>query len=225
MTDNDDAQFTALRQEMVRQIARHTELVSERTGRTALAERVMEAMASVPRHEFVPAPLRVFAYLDQPLPIGFGKTISQPFIVALMTDLLDPQPEDRVLELGTGLGYQAAVLASLVQIVYSVEIIDDLAREAERRLQETGYDNIVLRIGDGSSGWRAHAPFDKIIVTAAPELIPTALLNQLKPGGKMVIPAGLEDAQQLLLVEKDEQGSTTTQEILPVRFSSLIVTH
>lgn len=225
MTDNDEARFTTVRQEMVKQIARHADLVSDKTGRRELAERVMEVIASVPRHEFVPAPLQDFAYLDQPLPIGFGKTISQPFIVALMTDLLDPRPEDRVLEIGTGLGYQAAVLAKLVQIVYSVEIIHDLAREAERRLAAMGYDNIVLRVGDGSSGWREHSPFDKIIVTAAPELIPASLLNQLRPGGKMVIPAGLEDAQQLLLVEKNERGSSTTKEILPVRFSSLIVTH
>lgn len=225
MTEPNEAQFDMARQEMVRQIALHTLLASEYIGKEALDEQVMEAMASVPRHEFVPEPLRLFAYLDQPLPIGYGKTISQPFIVALMTDLLDVQPEDTVLEVGTGLGYQASVLAKLAQQVYSVEIIQELAQEAESRLRAQGCDNVVLRIGDGSVGWSQHAPYDKIIVTAAPELIPTGLLNQLRPGGRMVIPAGLEDAQQLLLVEKDAHGSIATREVLAVRFSSLILSH
>jgi len=182
-------------------------------------------IAAVPRHEFVPAQLRIFAYIDQPLPIGFGKTISQPFIVALMTDLLDVQPTDRILEVGTGLGYQAAILAKLARQIYSVEIITELAQEAEYRLSKQSYHNIAIKMGDGSFGWPEHAPFDKIIVTAAPELIPTSLLNQLRPGGKMVIPAGIRDAQQLLLVEKDEKGTLRTEEVLPVRFSSLVISH
>lgn len=220
-----EAQFALARQEMVAQIALHASVVGDITGKAALAEHVMEVMGAVPRHTFVPAELQAYAYLDQPLPIGFGKTISQPFIVALMTDLLDLQPADCVLEVGTGLGYQAAVLANLAKQVYTVEIIQELAQEAATRLSKQGYDNVEIKIGDGSGGWAKHAPFDKIIVTAAPELIPAALLRQLKPGGRMVIPAGLEDAQQLLLVVRDEDGSTTTKEILPVRFSSLIILH
>lgn len=225
MPDFDETQLAVARQEMVEQIALHTSFVSDRIGKSALSERVMGILGAVPRHEFVPAQLRAFAYIDQPLPIGFGKTISQPFIVALMTDLLDVQTHDRILEIGTGLGYQAAILAGLAQRIYTVEIITELAREAEQRLGKQGYGNIEIKIGDGSFGWPEHAPFDKIIVTAAPELIPTALLNQLKPGGRMVIPAGLTEAQQLMLVKKDSQGFVTTEDILPVRFSSLVVTH
>jgi protein-L-isoaspartate(D-aspartate) O-methyltransferase len=225
MAEMTEMQFAEARQEMLEQIMLHTGFVSERIGRHALSPRVMEALGAVPRHEFVPAQLRPFAYIDQPLPIGFGKTISQPFIVALMTDLLDPRPGDRVLEIGTGLGYQAGVLSRLVQTVYSVEIIEPLAREAEKRLSGRGYGNVEIRIGDGSAGWLAQAPFDRIIVTAAPELIPTPLLHQLKPGGRMVVPAGLEDAQQLMLVVKDPVGSISTEEILPVRFTSLVITH
>ena len=225
MADAQESQFAALRREMVEQIALHAAYVSEETGVESLAARVMEAMASVPRHEFVPPEMRVFAYFDQPLPIGFGKTISQPFIVALMTELLDTQPSDRVLEVGTGLGYQAAVLARLVQSVYTVEIIEELARGAERRLQESGCSNVRLRTGNGSAGWGDEGPFDKVLVAAAPELIPPPLLHQLKPGGRMVIPAGLEDSQQLLLVEKDREGHTTTREVLRVRFAPLVTAH
>jgi protein-L-isoaspartate(D-aspartate) O-methyltransferase len=225
MVEMTETQFAEARQEMLEQIVLHTGFVSDRIGRSALSPRVMEVLGAVPRHEFVPTQLRPFAYIDQPLPIGFGKTISQPFIVALMTDLLDPRPGDRVLEIGTGLGYQAGVLSRLVQTVYSVEIIEPLAREAEKRLNSRGYGNVEIRIGDGSTGWREQAPFDRVIVTAAPELIPTSLLNQLKPEGRMVVPAGLEDAQQLILVIKDAAGSITTEEILPVRFTSLVVTH
>jgi protein-L-isoaspartate(D-aspartate) O-methyltransferase len=185
----------------------------------------MAAMGIVPRPEFVPEPLQAFAYLDQPLPIGFGKTISQPFIVALMTDLLDLQADDRVLEIGTGLGYQAAILAKLAEQIYSIEIIEELSREAEYRLGKLGFGNIELRIGNGSAGWSEQAPFDKIMVTAAPELIPVGLLQQLRPGGKMVIPAGLQDAQQLMLVEKDSRGSLHTQEMLAVRFTPLVLVH
>ena len=210
---------------MMRQIALHTSHTSELIGRTALASKVTDVLSEVPRHRFVPQELQEFAYLDQPLPIGHGKTISQPFMVALMTDLLDLRPQDRILEIGTGLGYQAAILAKLARRVYSVEIIEELASEAAVNLQKLRFENVKLRVGDGSQGWPAHAPFDKIIVTAAPELIPTPLLNQLAPGGKMVVPAGLHDAQQLLVVEKPERGSTHIQEILPVKFTPLIVSH
>lgn len=225
MVDMDDAQYHVLRQEMVGHIGLHTQAVRDEIGRDALDARVMAAMAEVPRHAFVPAELREFAYLDTPLPIGFGKTVSQPFIVALMTDLLELDREDRVLEIGTGLGYHTAVLASLVDMVFSVEIIEGLARDAEERLATTGYSNAVLRLGDGSRGWTEHAPFDKMIVAAAPELIPPLLLSQLKPNGRMVVPAGIEDAQQLMLVKKNHQGRIDTEEILPVRFAPMEVIH
>jgi protein-L-isoaspartate(D-aspartate) O-methyltransferase len=156
-----------------------------------------------------------------PLPIGFDKTISQPFIVALMTDLLDIQPDDAILEIGTGLGYQAAILAQLARKVYSIELIEELGQQAKQRLGRQGCTNVELRIANGYHGWSEHAPFDKVIVTAAPDLVPPPLLQQLKKGGKMVIPAGLPEAQQLVLVEKDESGRTRMREILQVRFSQL----
>lgn len=218
-------QYTELRREMVEQIARHAQVAGHETGKAILSENVMEVMKTVPRHEFVPVELCAFAYCDSPLPIGYDKTISQPFIVALMTDLLDLRAEDRVLDVGTGLGYQAAILAKLVDRVYSIELLEELAQGAARRLAEQGITNIELRVGDGSKGWSEHAPFDKILVAAAPDLIPTPLLAQLKPGGKMVIPAGIEDAQQLMLVEKNEKGQLNVEEILSVRFSTLTISH
>ena len=227
MTTGDSlvSQYAELRREMVEQIARHAQMAARETGKAALSEKVMDVMKAVPRHEFVPVELRAFAYTDSPLPIGYDKTISQPFIVALMTDLLDLHPTDRVLDIGTGLGYQAAILAKLVERVYTMEILEELADGARRRLTEQGSVNVELRVGDGSKGWSEHAPFDKILVAAAPDLIPTPLLAQLKPGGKMVIPAGIEDAQQLMLVQKNEKGQLNVEEILPVRFSSLVVSH
>lgn len=213
--------FSALRQSMLAEIAAKTVYASAQLGKAALDPRVMNVMAKVPRHEFVLLELRPYAYADTPLPIGFDKTISQPFIVALMTDLLDLRPTDTVLEIGTGLGYQTAILAELAQRVYTIEIIDELAVQARQRLARQGYDNIDIKIGNGCGGWLAHAPFDKVLVTAAPELIPPALIYQLKAGGKMVIPAGLPDGQQLILVEKDASGTVSTREILPVRFSQL----
>ncbi len=218
-------QYAELRCEMVEQIARHAQLAAPETGKAILGGNVMDVMKAVPRHEFVPVEVRAFAYSDSPLPIGYDKTISQPFIVALMTDLLDLQAGDRVLDVGTGLGYQAAILAKLVERVYTVEILEELADSARRRLAEQKAINVELQIGDGSKGWAEHAPFDKILVAAAPDLIPTPLLAQLKPGGKMVIPAGIEDAQQLMLVEKNEKGQLNVEEILPVRFSSLTTSH
>lgn len=218
MTEPD---FSALRQTMLAEIAAKTIYDSARLGKAALDPRVMNAMAKVPRHEFVLLELRPYAYADMPLPSGFDKTISQPFIVAVMTDLLDLRPTDTVLEIGTGLGYQTAILAELAQHVYSMEIIEELAAQAKQRLARQGHTNIDIRIGNGCHGWPEHAPFDKVLVTAAPELIPAPLINQLKPNGKMVIPAGLPGGQQLILVEKDASGSVSTREILPVRFSLL----
>lgn len=217
--------FTEARDEMVGIIAAYAEMSADKIGRAMFTDRVMEVMRKVPRHEFVPAELRHLAYIDSPLPIGYEKTISQPFIVALMTDLLDLKPDDKVLEIGTGLGYQSAILAELAARVCTVEIIEELAGEARKRLARMGYKNIEFRIGDGSSGWMQHAPFDKMIVTAAPDLIPPSLLIQLKPGGRMIIPAGIEDAQQLLLVEKDTNGRTRTKELIPVRFSTLVTSN
>ncbi|GMQ96256.1 MAG: protein-L-isoaspartate(D-aspartate) O-methyltransferase [Gammaproteobacteria bacterium] len=224
-SDSIVTQYAELRREMVEKIARHAQLAARETGKVAFSEHVMEVIGAVPRHEFVPVELRAFAYSDSPLPIGYDKTISQPFIVALMTDLLDLQPEDRVLDIGTGLGYQATILAKLVERVYTVEILEELAEGARRRVTEQGGVNVEFRVGDGSKGWPEHAPYDKILVAAAPDLIPTPLLAQLKPGGKMVIPAGIESAQQLMLVEKNEKGQLNVEEILPVRFSSLTVSH
>ncbi len=214
-------QFDLMRRQMILEVVAETVFLTQKLGRAALNARVIEVMSKIPRHEFVPVELRPYAYLNRPLPVGCGKTISQPFIIAIMTDLLEPQADDVVLEVGTGVGYQAAILAELVQRVYSVEIIDELAQHAKRRLMRLGYRNIEVRTGNGYYGWPEHAPFDKIIVTAAPDLIPPPLLAQLKPGGRMVIPAGIPDEQQLMLVEKAENGTLATSNILPVRFSEL----
>lgn len=225
MATPDETQFTTLRHSMVEMIEVYVHLSRDRIDKDRLDDRVMAAMARVPRHRFVPAELQHVAYVDSPLPIGCGKTISQPFMVALMTDLLEVADGDAVLEVGTGLGYQAAILAEMAAKVYTVELIEELAREGERRLAAAGYDTIRFRIGDGSQGWPEHAPYDRVIVTAAAELIPPALLRQLKPGGKMVIPAGIEEQQQLLVVDKDAGGRVKTREIIPVLFSPMITAH
>jgi len=213
--------FDLLRRHMLAEISAGALQVSSVIGKPTLDQRVMAAMARVARHEFVPVELQAYAYANIPLPIGFDKTVSQPFIVALMTDLLDIGPGDSVLEIGTGLGYHAAVLAQLAAKVYSIEIVEELARQAKQRLQRQGCSNVELRIGNGYHGWSEHAPFDKVLVAAAPDLIPPPLLQQLKAGGKMVVPAGLPDAQQLMFVEKDGNGRVTMREVLPVRFSQL----
>jgi len=213
--------YATAREQMVAAITADTIFACASIGKAALGERVMATLGKVPRHEFVPVELQPFAYANVPLPIGFGKTISQPFIVGLMTDLLAIDAGDAVLEIGTGLGYQAAVLAELAQKIYSVEILEELASQAKQRLRQQRYTNIEFKIGNGYYGWPEHAPYDKIIVTAAPDLIPPPLIEQLKAGGKMVIPAGLAEAQRLLLVEKDVTGALTTAEILPVRFTQL----
>jgi protein-L-isoaspartate(D-aspartate) O-methyltransferase len=213
--------FEPLRRQMVAEIAAETGLLATQLGRASLAERVIEVMGRVPRHTFVPAEVQPFAYLNSPLPIGHGKTISQPFIVALMTDLLDVQRDSVVLEIGTGFGYQAAILAELAQQVYSMEIIEAIAAQGKKRLTGLGYKNVALRVGNGALGWAEHAPYDRIMVTAAPDLIPASLLQQLKPGGRMVLPTGIPDRQQLMLVEKSGEGRISTREILAVRFSEL----
>jgi protein-L-isoaspartate(D-aspartate) O-methyltransferase len=178
-------------------------------------------MAAVARHEFVPGELRAYAYFDTPLPIGHEKTVSQPLIVALMTDLLRLTPRDRVLEVGTGLGYHAAVLSKLAGEVFTVEIVEELATAAAKKLSRHGCANVTTRIGDGGHGWPDKAPFDAILVAAAPELLPAALIRQMKAGGRMVCPAGAPGAQQLMLLEKDEAGRLTVHEILPVNFAAL----
>jgi len=213
--------FEEQRREMIAAIRAMADDVAAQIGKSALDERVLTAMAKVPRHQFVPIEVQQYAYLNRPIPIGFDKTISQPLMVAVMTDLLELKPDDMVLEIGTGLGYQSAVLAELAGKVYSVEIIDELAQRAIRRLKQQGYTNVEVRIGNGYAGWPEHAPFDKVMVTAAPDLIPPPLINQLKAGGRMVIPVGLPVAQQLVLVEKDLNGKVTTKEIMPVLFSVL----
>lgn len=214
-------EFATLRWNMVQIVALYVQHSSAEIGRDALADEVMRAMVKVPRHDFVPAEIRPYAYHDGPLPIGYDKTISQPFIAALMTDLLDLRRGDKVLEVGTGLGYHAALLAELAGTVYSVEIIEELAAQAQTNLTRGGYKNVEVRIGDGSRGWPQHAPFDRILVAAASELIPPALLQQLAPGGRMVIPTGIQEAQRLTLVEREADGKVTTTDILPVRFALL----
>ena len=206
----------------MREIFADVQLTSAEIGRNELDKRVIEVMGDTPRHRFVPSHQRKHAYENRPLPIGHGQTISQPYIVALMTDLLHPDEHDIVLEIGTGSGYQAAVLAGLVKHVYTIEIIKPLGTAAKERLTALDYDNITTRIGDGYYGWQEHAPFDLIMVTAASGSIPPPLIQQLKPGGRMVIPVGgIFLTQQLMLVEKDIEGGVKTRQILPVRFVPL----
>jgi protein-L-isoaspartate(D-aspartate) O-methyltransferase len=184
---------------------------------------VLEAMRAVPRHLFVPPDWAEDAYHDGPLPIGHGQTISQPYMVALMTQLVRPAPQDRALEVGTGSGYQAAVLASLVSHVYTIELVPALAHDAEARLKQLNFDNVTVRAGDGYGGWPEHAPFDIVVVTAAPDRVPEPLLQQLKPGGRLVVPVGPRyGRQELLLLEKDSSGALRTTRVAPVRFVPLL---
>lgn len=213
--------FEKLRQQMVAEIVTEAALTVGNTGRASFSDRVMRVIGSMPRHEFVPVELQPYAYLNRPLPIGYEKTVSQPFIVALMTDLLAPDAGDVVLEVGAGAGYQAAILAALARRVYTVDIIEELAQGAERRLKRLGYENVEVGVMNGYYGWPEHAPYDRIMVTAASDLIPPPLLAQLKPGGRMVIPTGIPDKQTLTLVEKSAAGSLSAREILPVRFSEM----
>ena len=210
--------FDVLRERMLADIEAQTENLGARLGMRALSNRVMAAVARVPRHEFVSEEIRPFAYIDQPLPIGFGKTISQPFIVALMTHLLEVEPGHRVLEVGTGCGYQAATLAELAARVFTIEIVEPLARRAEARLKSLGYANVDVRCSDGYLGWPEHAPFDAICVTADPGEIPAPLLEQLAPGGRMVIPV----RDELRLVTKTVRGTLEERCIEYVRFVPLV---
>ena len=186
-------------------------------GRGIKDERVLAALRAVPRHEFVPADRKDDAYADKPLPIGYGQTISQPYVVAVMTELLDLPPDAKVLEVGTGSGYQAAVLAELAADVYSIEIVEPLASQAEARLKALGYARVHVRVGDGYAGWPEHAPFDGIIVAAAPQAVPPPLLAQLKPGARLVIPVGDED-QTLRVYERSADGSLRHRAVFGVRF-------
>ncbi len=217
--------FEERRQEMLAIIALHAKQCADMIGKEQLSGAVIEAMARAPRHHFVPTDLQPYAYEDTPLPIGCGKTISQPFIVALMTDLLQLEETDKVLEVGAGLGYQAAVLAELCDDVCAIEIVSELAQDAERRLDEAGYDNVRLRVGDGGRGWPQEAPFDKIIVSAAPQRIPATLVDQLKPGGRMVLPVGDDESQYLHLIEKTGGGEPRVRRLIPVRFSAMTLSH
>jgi protein-L-isoaspartate(D-aspartate) O-methyltransferase len=212
-TRTDDS-FTAERERMVE---------AQLADREIKDSRVLAAMRALPRHLFVPAPEAQDAYDDRPLPIGHGQTISQPYIVALMTELVRPTPRDRALEVGTGSGYQAAVLASLVSHVYTIEIVPSLARDAEAVLKKLDCDNVTVRAGDGYGGWPEHAPFDIIVVTAAPESVPEPLLQQLKPGGRLVVPVGSQfGIQELQLIEKDSSGELSTTRVATVRFVPLL---
>ena len=204
------------------EIREQVRATSDFTGRSELAERVMDAMRKVPRHAFVPDDLQAGSYCNSPLPIGHAQTISQPYIVALMTDLIQPRADDVVLEVGTGSGYQAAVLASLVRQVYSLEIIEPLAKAAGERLQRLGYDNVEVAAGNGCFGWPEHAPYDAVLVTAAAPQIPQALIDQLKPGGNLVMPVGDRYfGQELRLLTKDDKGSLARRCSLPVIFVPL----
>lgn len=208
--------------ELLHDIENEVVLTRYEIGKEAFAARVMQAMAEVPRDFFVPDSHRLLAFANGPLPIGHGQTISQPYIVALMTDLLAPKPDDTILEIGTGSGYQAAVLAGLVHRVYSIEIIAALADAARQRLAILACDNVTIRNSDGYLGWPEHAPFDGIIVTAAAPYVPPPLTEQLKPGGRLVIPLGLPGSiQRLEVIEKDEAGSTQTRSVLSVAFVPL----
>jgi protein-L-isoaspartate(D-aspartate) O-methyltransferase len=212
----------AERTAMLRDIAEEIAYTRTEIGKDAFDARVMAAMAGVPREVFVPESHRLLAFANGPVPIGHGQTISQPYIVALMTDLLEPRPGHVVLEIGTGSGYQAAVLAGLVRRVYSVEIIAALAAAAAGRLAGLGCDNVIVRHGDGYRGWPEHAPFDGIIVTAAAPHVPPPLVEQLKPGGRLVIPVGLPGCiQQLSVIEKHADGKTSQRDVLMVAFVPL----
>jgi len=213
-------------QRMLNDIEMEVHLTRHLIGKNSFDDRVMAAMKQVPRHEFLPADLRYCAYDNGPAPIGSGQTISQPYIVALMSDLLNTKPADIILEIGTGSGYQAAILSQLVQQVYSIEIIEDLATTARKRLNKLGYNNVEVRNDDGYFGWPEHAPYDGVIVTAAAPHIPPSLIDQLRPGARLVIPVGLPYSyQELMVVEKKANGEIETQMVLGVSFVPLTGEH
>jgi protein-L-isoaspartate(D-aspartate) O-methyltransferase len=218
--------YTKERARMVQEIEAEAEYTSRLTGKGSFDARVMAVMNTVARHKFVPSDTESLAYLNQPLNIGFGQTISPPYIVALMTDLLALRKDDIVLEVGTGCGYQTAILSELAKQVYTVEVIGDLSEQARQRLSTMGRKNIEFRVADGYHGWSQHAPFDAIMVTAAADTIPKPLVDQLKPGGRMAIPVGTAySGQTLTLVQKDKAGSITKKRVLPVAFVPLTGRH
>ena len=217
----DETDYADLRAELVAEVESYARMAWD-TDKNTLSDSVMKSLSTVERHEFVPQSQKRYAYEDRPLPIGHGQTISQPYIVALMTDLISPEDSDVVLEIGTGSGYQAAILAELVEHVYTIEIIEPLFNSATTRLDRLGYDNVTTRLGDGYFGWEQYGPFDAIVVTAAASHVPPPLIQQLKPGARMVIPVGGRFmTQQLLLIEKTEQGDIITKQIAAVRFVPL----
>jgi protein-L-isoaspartate(D-aspartate) O-methyltransferase len=215
-----EAHLAILRRHMVEVVDMHFDLAEEEIGRNALSTDLRRALLEVPRHLFVPGQLMVVSYQDTPLPIGFDKTVSQPFIGALMLELLGVGPNQKVLEVGTGLGWQAAVMAELGADLFSVEIVEEFAQAARLRLASLDHD-VEIKIGDGSRGWPEHAPFDRILVTAAATEPPPALVAQLAPDGRMVIPLGGKEVQQLSLVEKAADGNISVRAVLPVRFTQL----
>jgi len=220
-----DADYAKARAEMVAEVQYYATLARDADDAN-FDEDVIQSLATVERHEFVPRDQLPHAYENRPLPIGHGQTISQPYIVALMTDLVEPGPDHVVLEIGTGSGYQAAILAGLVDHVYSIEIIDALASQAKARLARLGYDNVTTKLDDGYYGWQEHAPFDVIVVTAAASHVPAPLIRQLKRGGRMVIPVGGRfTTQQLLLIEKTTGDEIITRQIAAVRFVPLTGKH
>jgi protein-L-isoaspartate(D-aspartate) O-methyltransferase len=217
----DESHLALFRRHMVEIIDMHFDLASDELGKSAPEPRLRRALLEVPRHLFVPPQLILAAYQDTPLPIGFDKTVSQPFIGALMIDLLELEPGEELLEVGTGFGYQAALMAELGTQVRSVEIVEEFAAEARQRLAALGHDDVAIRVGDGSRGWEEHAPFEKILVTAAAPAPPAALVEQLRPGGRMVIPLGGKDVQQLSVIDKKLDSSLDVRAIMPVRFTQL----
>jgi protein-L-isoaspartate(D-aspartate) O-methyltransferase len=211
------------RAKLLREIEHDARATASFTGRTRLSGAVLTAMGRIPREHYVSDEDQTRAYINRPLPIGYGQTISQPYIVALMTDLLDLEPEDTVLEIGTGSGYQAAVLAELAAEVYSIEVVPELAAQAAARLKSEGVENVTVRHGDGAEGWVEHSPFDAIIVTAAASEVPPKLIMQLRRGGRMVVPVGEPFREQMLvLVTKDDEGGVHRKDVLPVAFVPLV---
>ena len=218
--------YSSALEKLIQEIEIDVKRTSQHLNKSKLDSRVMDAMRSVPRHEFVPINSRNRSYENRPLPIGHGQTISQPYIVAIMTDLISVDKESIVLEVGTGSGYQAAILAEIVKEVYTIEIIEPLGNSAKKRLSELGYANVHVRLADGYYGWQEKGPFDAIVVTAAASHIPPPLIRQLKPGGTMIIPVGGQFmVQHLVMVEKDTDGSTKIRQLLPVRFVPLTGKH
>lgn len=213
--------LAVFRRHMVEVVDIHFDMASEEIGRRCMGERLRAAMLKIPRHQFVPQQFISIAYQDSPLPIGFDKTISQPFIAAMMMDLLDVRDSDKTLEVGTGYGYQTAVLAELAAAVFSVDIVEEFVEVAQSRMATLGIENVTLRVGDGSRGWSEEAPFDKIIVAAASDTVPQPLLDQLRPGGRLIMPVGSPDVQQITLIEKQADGELNTRTIMPARFSAL----